>query len=131
MQKKFLGNPNFIRTILIRKKKRRKAPQKTNTNRRDISRRSHIQREILIDDWSRIQPPLKQEAKVLSFHEKTTIQECLDMLSPKEREAVVMVHGELLSLNEAAQLLKVKKPTVQTLIRRAHQKWEQRFPANA
>jgi RNA polymerase sigma-70 factor (ECF subfamily) len=55
----------------------------------------------------------------LSLEDKNLIKKALRTLSDREREVYILHYAELLSLEEIAQLLSVKKSTIQTTLKRA------------
>ncbi|NHN29453.1 sigma-70 family RNA polymerase sigma factor [Paenibacillus agricola] len=96
-------------------------------NRRGIERRAAYQREKLVDPFQ-MQIYMQQHNEPLGKPDKVSevqrIQlECvLSSLSVRERECYELHHGSGYSLSEIAELLGVKKGTVQGYIQTANKK---------
>lgn len=96
-------------------------------NRRAITRRSGTQREIPVspENISFIRAAVLQRklADDLSEEQKELLADLLEILTPKEKEAFVMIRGNGYSFSEAAEIMKVTKGTVQNLVARAEEKF--------
>ncbi len=94
--------------------------------RRGAHRRSREQREVFMDPNSfqfiRIAVAQKGAETRVSEADRERLEDILSILTPREREAFMLVRGRGLSFEEAASLLQVKKTTVQTLVERAEEK---------
>ncbi|SFP10554.1 sigma factor-like helix-turn-helix DNA-binding protein [Salibacterium halotolerans] len=93
-------------------------------NTRGIERRAAYEREVAVD-------PLHIQSYVsntttghtgTSEDDKQRIQEALEVLTDRERDAYLMVRGEALPREEVARLLNVSKGTVNNMITRCEQK---------
>lgn len=93
--------------------------------RRGINRRSRRQRTILIDPLqmqSYAQPAGHGSPTRLSEYERYQIEDALSTLSEREREVYVMKYGKCFSTNEIANLMNVKKGTIQGYLKKAEEK---------
>lgn len=94
---------------------------------RGMERRSKKQREILVD-------PIKMQSYVrpgnggcrvhVSEEERSLIDQYLSVLLDRERECYLMVYGGGLTHAKTAELLKISRGNVSTLLTRAQQKIE-------
>ncbi len=98
-------------------------------NRRAITRRSGIKREVPMDpqSFTFIRAAALQRISITEI--SPDIRKALDdldivlkLLSAKEREAYILVRGNGYSFGNAARLMRMKKGTVQVLVKRAEDK---------
>ena len=96
--------------------------------RRGITRRSDLKREVPMDPRSRVfvrAVALQSQSPEISKETQNAINDLgivLKVLSPKERLAYSFVRSSGYSFQEAAELMKLKKTSVQTLVKRAEDK---------
>lgn len=100
------------------------------TGRNPDSRRGIDKREVYtmnpqIIDRIKIEKP-EIEERELSQEEKGMIEDALCELTKRERDAFIMVKAEGLSYEHAAELMGVKKGTLQSYVERAIKKIERR-----
>lgn len=100
------------------------------TGRNPNSRRGIDKREVYtvnpqILDRIKIDKP-EVEERELSIEEKEMIEDALCQLTKRERDAFIMVKAEGLSYDHAAELMGVKKGTLQSYVERAEKKIEKR-----
>lgn len=94
-------------------------------NIRDVSRLSYVQRERLCDS-NQLSVYMHRNRVVkgqpVSDEKLQKLQEALSILTEKQRECFVMAYGEGMSLSEIAELVGIKKGTVQGYIKDAKKK---------
>lgn len=99
-------------------------------NVRGIERYAAYQREYLVDPLM-MQSYYYQSATVspsnITDSDRKRIEEALNVLTPRERECYMMAHGQGFSFEYIANLLAVKKSTVQTFVERAQLKLSQKY----
>lgn len=103
------------------------AKAKQPESRREITSRSKLQREKLMDPQSEQFQSLvatRRQMSKLTDEERQLLDDLLAILTPRERDALVMVKGAGLSYQEAAEQLGYKsKGSIERLIKRAEQKF--------
>lgn len=100
------------------------------TGRNPDSRRGIDKREVYTMnpqtiDKIKIEKP-EIEERELSQEEKEMIEDALCQLTKRERDIFIMIRVEMLSYEHVAELLGIKKTTVQTHLERAEKKIEKR-----
>ncbi|MHB1651654.1 MAG: hypothetical protein ACYCVD_04145 [Desulfitobacteriaceae bacterium] len=97
-------------------------------SRRGITRLSNMRREVPMDPQSGAfarAVAMQGQPSVVSMEMQKVIADLgivLKVLSKKEREAYSFVRGSGYSFTAAAELMKIQKATVQTLVKRAEDK---------
>lgn len=94
---------------------------------RGMERRSKRQREVLVDPFkmqSYVRPGTGGCRVHVSEEEQSLIDQYLSVLSECERECFLMVYGGGLTHAKAAELLRMSRGNVSTLLSRAQQKIE-------
>ncbi|MEK3725309.1 sigma-70 family RNA polymerase sigma factor [Paenibacillus sp. FSL H8-0034] len=96
-------------------------------NRRGIERRAAYQREKLVDPFQmqiymQQHNPVMDEPAAVTESQRLQIEQVLAGLSIRERECYELHHGMSYSLSEIAELLGVKKGTVQGYVQTANKK---------
>ncbi|MNH78587.1 positive control sigma-like factor [compost metagenome] len=93
--------------------------------RRGIYRRSRAQRTIPVDPLkmqSYMQPAACGSPTTLSDHERYQIEDALSTLTEKERDCYTMKYGKGYSIGDIAQMLNVKRVTIQGILKSAEKK---------
>lgn len=93
--------------------------------RRGINRRSRGQRTIPVDPLkmqSYAQPAACGSPTTLSEYERYQIEDALSTLSERERECYVMKYGKCYSLGDIANIMNVKRGTIQGYLKSAEEK---------
>lgn len=94
------------------------------TNTRALVRNSYIQREVLVDDWAKIQH-IKKRIKPESSEEKIRISnQYLSILSEREREAARLIIMEGMSYGKTSEFMGVSRSCVWKYIQRTYNKWD-------
>ncbi|SFL09551.1 RNA polymerase sigma-70 factor, ECF subfamily [Paenibacillus sp. 1_12] len=96
-------------------------------NRRGIERRAAYQREKLVDPFQmqiymQQYSPVTDKPAAVTELQRIQIEQALAGLSTRERECYELHHGMSYSLSEIAELLGVKKGTVQGYVQTASKK---------
>jgi RNA polymerase sigma-70 factor (ECF subfamily) len=93
--------------------------------RRGINRRSRGQRTIPVDPLkiqSYAQPAACGSPTTLSEYERYQIEDALSTLSVRERECYIMKYGKCYSIGDIANILNVKRGTIQDYLKKAEEK---------
>jgi positive control factor len=93
--------------------------------RRGINRRSRGQRTIPVDPLkiqSYAQPAACGSPTTLSEYERYQIEDALSTLSERERECYIMKYGKCYSLGDIADIMNVKRGTIQGYLKKAEEK---------
>jgi len=93
--------------------------------RRGINRRSRGQRTIPVDPLkiqSYAQPAACGSPTTLSEYERYQIEDALSTLSERERECYIMKYGKCYSIGDIANILNVKRGTIQDYLKKAEEK---------
>lgn len=94
-------------------------------SRRGIDKHGAYTMDPQILDRIKIQKP-KVDVKELPIHQKVMIEEAIDGLTEKERDAFLMIRVEGLTYEYAAELMNIKKTSIQNHLQRAEKKIEKR-----
>ncbi len=95
-------------------------------NRRGITNLSYEQREVPWDpenhQFVKMAALQKKPVSALSPAQQELLDDLLDILTPREKEAFELVRGQGYSYNETAQLMKITKASAQHFVIRAEKK---------
>jgi len=95
-------------------------------NRRSITNRSYEQRTVPMDpnsyDFLKAAVINKVAQNNLSDEKRVLVDDLLALLTPKQREAFVMVRGNGYSFSQAGKMMKIKETSVQSHVDRAEKK---------
>ena len=96
-------------------------------NRRSITNRSKEQRTIPVDpnNYAFIKMAViqrKTNSEGLSDEQRDLLDDLLALLTPREKEAFILVRGSGYSYSQAAEMLRIAKGTIEDRVQRAERK---------
>jgi RNA polymerase sigma factor (sigma-70 family) len=86
----------------------------------------YLKDPVIIENSNKYSSMYQETSRELTNEERNMIEDALCTLSKREREVFVLYHTEGLSLQKIADLLGVKKGTIQKHFERAEKKIEER-----